>query len=119
MSNPSGWTDHGLKSIDSVLAKSIHISHRRDIFFSMKNSGKIVHYENHLDQKNCTFGLLFALGILTTESSFTLSLKMVSFEFSRLFRDFQTSWRISIQRGIFVLSRLLQYTIGKKGMKAI
>lgn len=44
---------------------------------------------------------------------------MVSFEFSRLFRDFQTSWRISIQRGIFVLSRLLQYTIGEKGMKAI
>ena len=42
---------------------------------------------------------------------------MVSFEFSRLFRDFQTSWRISIQRGIFVLSRLLQYKIGEKGMK--
>ena len=70
MSNPSGWTDHGLKSIDSVLAKSIHISHRRDIFFSMKNSGKIVHCENHLDQKNCTFGLLFALGTYNAKHDF-------------------------------------------------
>ena len=120
MSNPSGWTDHGLKSIDSVLAKSIHISHRRDIFFSMKNSGKIVHCENHLDQKNCTFGLLFALGtynrkLLHIESE--NGPKMVSFEFSRLFLDFQTMWRISIQRGFSALSRLLQYKIGEKGMK--
>ena len=42
---------------------------------------------------------------------------MVSFEFSRLFRDFQKMWRITIQRGFFVLSRLLQYKIDEKGMK--
>lgn len=42
-----------------------------------------MHCENHLDQKNCTFGLLFAL-LARTESCYIVfenCTKMVSFEF--------------------------------------